>query len=410
MPKEEYVSNDSFMTSQVKTPRAFGNDYEDPLEALKASIAEKQKSKSANSANVEVEATHPPTNAPTHPPTNQPTHQYTHPPTQKVEYPISADRDFSKMPNSIKRALEQGWFINSSFQVYYYLFNLTRTAIKARRIVQVPKAQLLIGSGLKADKALLENIAYLESIGLIVKSVRSGDKKGNLYEVFRPEEVPLGDIPPTHLRTNPPTNIPTNVGHSSTHLPAHFNDVGGWVQTTENDTSYNAPKTSFKDNIRDDDDMRRVNETFLMMAEKFSAAVKKITGKDVSKNDSAKWSDLADLLILELEVAASRTGNVSSVPAFLTEVLRRQFFAAQRESVKTSAKQPKRFIDAVGKASVDASADSFEIKPLDEKGREAALYDLQEFANDPELLEGFEKWYTPEDWQWITEHLEKPKI
>lgn len=79
MPKEEYVSNNSFMTSQVKSPKAFGNDYEDPLEALKASIAKKQRQEDEIVINKDVEATNPPTNVATNPPTNQPTH--TNPPT-----------------------------------------------------------------------------------------------------------------------------------------------------------------------------------------------------------------------------------------------------------------------------------------------------------------------------------------
>ncbi len=40
MPKlksePEYTPNNSFMTSQVKVPKPFGSDYEDPLETLKA--------------------------------------------------------------------------------------------------------------------------------------------------------------------------------------------------------------------------------------------------------------------------------------------------------------------------------------------------------------------------------------
>ncbi len=42
--------------------------------------------------------------------------------------------------------------------------------------------------------------------------------------------------------------------------------------------------------------------------------------------------DFTDLIIQELEVAASRTDGVSSVPAFLTEVLRRQLFASRQRN------------------------------------------------------------------------------
>ncbi len=47
---------------------------------------------------------------------------------------------------------------------------------------------------------------------------------------------------------------------------------------------------------------------------------------------------------------------------------------------------------------------SYEIKPLDEKGREATLEQLREFAED-DFLQDFQKWYTPEDWEWLVKEL-----
>ncbi len=129
-------------------------------------------------------------------------------------------------------------------------------------------------------------------------------------------------------------------------------------------------------------------------------AVKKITGKGASKTEAEKWGSLADLLILELEVAARRAESVSSVPAFLTEVLRRQFFAA-RQQQSSPAKSSKIKQDNVGKNDTG----EYEIKSLDEKGREAALEQLREWARD-DLLQDFKKWYTPEDWTWLTKELE----
>jgi len=161
-----------------------------------------------------------------------------------------------------------------------------------------------------------------------------------------------------------------------------------------------APNTSFKDNTKNDDDAR-VSETFLVMSKRLDAAVKKITGKGVSKVEAEKWGTLADLLILELEVAASRTDAVSSVPAFLTEVLRRQFFASRQHQL-SAVKQSKVKTDTVGKP----DPRQYKIKPLDTEGREAALEQLSEFA-DEEFLQDFKKWYTSEDWEWLMKQLEK---
>ncbi len=114
---------------------------------------------------------------------------------------------------------------------------------------------------------------------------------------------------------------------------------------------------------------------------------------------------LADLLVLELEVAAKRTDSISSVPAFLTELLRRQFFSSRQQQSGSSpspAKNSKTKPDTVGKP----DSGSYEIKPLDEKGRESALEQLRGFAED-EFLQDFKKWYTAEDWSWLIKQLER---
>ena len=108
----------------------------------------------------------------------------------------------------------------------------------------------------------------------------------------------------------------------------------------------------------------------------------------------------ADLLVLELEVAARRTGGISSVPAFLTEVLRRQFFASRQQ--QSSGKPAKAKIDTVG----EYNYGSYEIKPLDAKEREVALEQLREFSGD-DFLEDFKKWYTTEDWDYLIKKLEE---
>jgi hypothetical protein len=109
---------------------------------------------------------------------------------------------------------------------------------------------------------------------------------------------------------------------------------------------------------------------------------------------------LSDLLILELKIAARRTGGISSVPAFLTEVLRRRL----REAPPSQNSKSKVKTDTIGKPEIE----TYEIKALDEAGREAALAELREFADD-DFLEDFKKWYTPEDWGWLVAKLEKAK-
>ena len=61
-------------------------------------------------------------------------------------------------------------------------------------------------------------------------------------------------------------------------------------------------------------------------------------------------------------------------------------------------------IDVVGKF----ESGNYEIKPLDEAGREAALSELREFA-DEDFLADFKKWYVADDWNWLIEKLEESK-
>jgi hypothetical protein len=250
-------------------------------------------------------------------------------------------------------------------------------------------------AGIGTRQTLWLNLEHLERVGLVRKNVRLGEHGGNEYEVFVPEELPdLDNI----LKTSPtsptsPTkmvyqvqNLEGVVGIESSPSTPSLNSID--IDTSEN------PKTSFKDNTKNDDDAR-AQDGFSVMIERLDAAAKKLTGKSVTKGESDAWGTLADLLILELEVAASRTNGVSSVPAFLTEVLRRQFFAS-RQVQSSSNKSTKTKIDTVGKS----ESDTYEIKPLGEQGREEALAQLREFAAD-DFLEDFKKWYTTDDWTWL---------
>lgn len=121
-----------------------------------------------------------------------------------------------------------------------------------------------------------------------------------------------------------------------------------------------------------------------------------MTGRKFDKRDTDKLSDLADLLILQLDAAAKKTSGVSSVAPFLVEICRRKFL-----NVAGTAKASKVKPDTIGTPNLG----SYEIKPLDEAGRETALAQLQEFAGD-EFLQDFRKWYTEEDWGWLTKELE----
>ncbi len=295
-------------------------------------------------------------------------------------------KDFQKTPNSITRqAIPDGLFKGKSKQLYDALYSLTRGAIVPVRQIRIRKSKLMKLADIGSRATFDSNISHLQIVGLISETVFAGEHKGNQFEIFLPEET---------------TSLPSVTSLASLTSSAQKQDrlvclVSG--QSRQSSESINTgvldvPKTSLKDNTKNDDDARA---TFAGFIEKFQTAAEDVTGKKLSERENENLRKLADLLILELKIAARRTDNISSIPAFLTEVLRRKL----RDTV-SPAKSPKIKIDTVGKP----ESESYEIKPLDEPSREAALEQLREFAGD-EFLQDFQKWYTDEDWSWLTKEL-----
>jgi hypothetical protein len=157
----------------------------------------------------------------------------------------------------------------------------------------------------------------------------------------------------------------------------------------ENKASSGHANTSLKTDLNDDD-------TLSLFYKHFEKTSKDLTGKGMNSNERERWGKLAELLVLELQAAARHT-QISSVPAFLTEHLRRKLL-----NVPAAAKTSKTKPDKVGKSETG----DYEIKPLDPKGREAALDQLREFTGE-DFLQDFKKWYTEEDWNWLITELKK---
>jgi hypothetical protein len=327
-------------------------------------------------------------------------------PIQPEKKPTAPARDFQRVPNSITRdAVPSGLFKGTSKSTYDALYLRTRGAINPVRTIKATKRELMKWIGI-SHVTIFKHLKHLEFIGLLKIEQQLGSHDGSIYEVFIPEEVQ-----PIQSHTNPSndslsypmTSNPnqSNAIQSNNVVPVPYNNLvlDRMGKTPENIEDNQSPKTSLKTNIKTDDESARVSGGFSVMAKRFDEAVKKLTGKGVSKNEAEKWGTLAELLILELETAAKRADSISSVPAFLTEVLRRKLMGANAANPKAQKAKP----DVIGKPN---KFGSYEIKPLDEAGREAALEQLQEFADD-DFLRNFEKWYTPGDWTELMAELKK---
>ncbi len=305
----------------------------------------------------------------------------------------SPSRDFTKVSNSItKHAIPEKYFRGLSKHTYDVLYQRTRGAIKPTRSIQLTKDELVRLTGISKD-AIKLHIKYLKETGLLDSRPAIGSHAGWEYEIFVPEEIE--DTEQVRVRQGK-----ARQGKAGENLPLHtVQNLPLLTHTNlvENKDTYEFPNTSFKTNTGNDDERA---DALADLSEKLDAVSRKLTGKGLSPRDKEKWGILADLFILELEVAAKRTDRVSSVPAFLTEVLRRQFFTSRQQ--QASAKPSKTKIDTVGKS----DSGYYEIKALDAKGREAALEQLREFAAD-DFLQDFKKWYMPDDWTWLMKQLEK---
>lgn len=82
------------------------------------------------------------------------------------------------------------------------------------------------------------------------------------------------------------------------------------------------------------------DEAYARMISHFREAVREITGADSTPAEAGRWGELAELLVMELKIAAGRTGSVSSVPAFLTEHLRRRLWKKERRQLDSESAEP----------------------------------------------------------------------
>ncbi len=253
------------------------------------------------------------------------------------DVPTAPERDFAKVANSIVRdAVAGGYFRGKSKQIYDYLYARTRGAIVPVRKISIAKPALMSGSGIGAEKTLLKNIAHLKSIGLIEVTYTDGSHAGNIYEVFLPEEIglPALSLPPIV----PTVRVPRDVRSNLPPVPPVETTVRYVGSESLESTSYVGSKTSYKTNTEIDDD------ALADLVSKLKETAREITGKETSTAERKRWAELADVLAVELKIAAART-TVSSVPAFLTEHLKRRLWKREKgkgdiETGMVSAPEP----------------------------------------------------------------------
>ncbi len=308
--------------------------------------------------------------------------------------PTSPERDFTKVANSIVRQIPSGAFIGKSKQMYDYLYSLTRGAIKPTRSIRISKLALMRGSGIKSTHTFYNNMRHLEAIRLIVITRIDGEKGGNSYEVFLPEEI------------NADLEQLAQLAQSVQKLPVAVSAVSALTALGSNPTNIRASetaKTSFKDIEKNDD------EPFGAMLDVLKNVSEKVSGKSPQKSDRAKWEELAELLAMELEIAAARTKSISNVPAFLAEHLRRRLIGKSATGNSTEGKSKTSKSLKIGKANGPETNQEYQAEPLTEQGRETVLKTMSGYIDkgQKEFVMSLKDTYTTDDWDWLTKQLEK---
>lgn len=306
------------------------------------------------------------------------------------QYPISPTRDFTKTPNSIARlVLMKGLFRGKSKHIYDYLWSNSRGAINPARFLRKTHKEIQKGSGVGSRNTILDGLKHLQNIGLIKFNSAVGEAFGNEYEVFAPEELGYTGITGTTGTTG------TSQLYQQLVQPVvPTAGTTGITQTTDSKGDREYSNTSFKDFKENDDD------AYAKMLEILTAASAKILGRGPRKSENENWKELAELLVLELELAAALTKTVSNVPAFLTEHLRRRLSGKKLAKPKTSAPPP-------FEKSSEPKIEDYEAEPLTEQGRETVLKTFREYAErgQQEFILSFEENYTPEDWRFLMDEL-----
>lgn len=247
------------------------------------------------------------------------------PATQREEQRPSAApaRDFNRRANSIEReALPQGFFPGSSKKIYDALYLRTRGANPPRPRVRASRRDFLDWTDIRNIKTVDGHLRYLMGVGLIVRHWELGSTEGSQYEVRLLEELPRL---PTSPHQSPPVPTTQLLGSGN----PQFLGSGGEGQAIDSSAIYVDDKTSsFKTNTERADD-----EAFADLLAVLKQTAKKVTGREPSPAERARWKEVAELLATELEVAASRT-TVTSAPAFLAEHLRRRLRKADAHQIE----------------------------------------------------------------------------
>ncbi|HEX7315741.1 MAG TPA: hypothetical protein VF297_17620 [Pyrinomonadaceae bacterium] len=247
--------------------------------------------------------------------------------------------------------------------VYSHMYR--ETVSKGRPEGHFGPALLMKLSGIRSRNTVHKALyGLIEKLSVEKVAESQGNPFGPRYHVYGPQEIVrrrkaagMGIDPQTKRITERggiPTGIPEGIPPAipknwDTPIP-EFGIVGipkfGILLNRVNTTDENSSAGGSSSNRFGESD----DEAFAGFIQLMCKTAGEITGRAPSGAERERWLELAEVLSAELKMAAGRT-TVSSVPAFLTEHLRRRLWKKDKREMEAEATQE----GATDSAKVDAT-------------------------------------------------------
>ena len=275
------------------------------------------------------------------------------PATTGVTTPVEAQGETSRESSRTSPQYLDATHTASEQRVYSVMYR--ETVSRGVRERHFGPKELCEKTGIRSDRTIRTALdGLIAKLSVEIISHFNGSPLGPRYRVFEPKEI-VGrrktagiEIDPQSKRMlTPVTPVATGVatavatgdktyrgtGVDSTGVTGveiagvsykYRNDIGGGGESAAGSSS---------NSISGADD-----EAYAPLLSRFREAVKNITGRESTPAEAERWGELADLLVTELKIAVGRTDGVSSVPAFLTEHLRRRLWKKERRQLEEEGK------------------------------------------------------------------------
>ncbi|HEX8722615.1 MAG TPA: hypothetical protein VF736_18505 [Pyrinomonadaceae bacterium] len=228
-------------------------------------------------------------------------------------------------------------------------------------------------TGIRSDRTVRTALdGLIEKLSIEIVSHSNGSPLGPRYRVFEPKEIAgrrkaIGiEIDPQSKKLLTPvaTGVSTPVATGDKNYRGTGVEITGvtGVEITGVSNKYrnviggggeSAAGSSSNLTAGADD------EAYAGLLSRLREAVTDVTGRESNPADAERWSELADLLVTELKIAAGRTDGVSSVPAFLTEHLRRRLWKKDKRQIEAEASSSEKRLEHTPEVDASQCPDCF---------------------------------------------------